>query len=417
MTSTRLTLPPRAPTTPTIRAPLASAPTAYRAEPGRRGEHLASMRLERERCYDLAVAQAGARPVLVPKPSASNVKQLVTVYSDWAKAHYVKAGRPTGTGPTNVRAVKLLVESGAGEIPIDRFGPLMLIAYQQWLVAKRDRPLVRNTINQYVQTVVGMFQWAVSRELVSANVWASLKAVPPLRKGRAPSPGLDAPIEGRRVHAVPAEVLEATRKRVSVIIRDMIDVQALTAMRPAEICAMRLVDLHQGEHEAVAYYRVTADTNKTDHHDIQRVVALGPKSLEILAPYIARAVKLRADRSYLFRPLDAVKAALIDKHARRVVPIGYGNAPGTNRVSHPKWTPGERYTVGSYRRAISRGCTRAKVEKWSPNQLRHNGASAIANSTSLEVACEQLGHRSIKTTMIYVEPDRSRLIKWAREHA
>lgn len=414
MTSTRLTLPPR---TPVARPTMQSAPTAYRADPVRRGEHLAAIRLERERCYDLAVAQAGASPVLVAKPSARNVNELVTAYSEWARAHYVKAGRPTGTGPTNIRAVKLLVESGAGEIPIDRFGPLMLIAYQQWLVAKSDRPLVRNTINQYVQTVVGMFQWAVSRELVSASVWASLKAVPPLRKGRAPSPGLDAPVEGRRVHAVPAEVLEATRKRVSVIIRDMIDVQAMTAMRPAEICAMRLVDLHQGENESIAYYRVTSDANKVDHHDIQRVVALGPRTLEILAPYIARATKLRADRSYLFRPVDAVKAALVDKHARRVVPIGYGNSPGTNRVEHPKWTPGERYTVSSYRRAISRGCTRAKVTKWSPNQLRHNGASAIANATSLEVACEQLGHKSIKTTMIYVEPDRSRLIKWAKEHA
>ena len=406
--ASRLNLPPRS---------TLSTPVPYRQEPLRSGEHLAQARLDRERCYDLAVAHAGASPVLIPKPSARVVRELVSAYSDWARAHYVKGGRPTGTGPTNVRAVKLLVESGAGEIPIDRFGPLMLIAYQQWLVAKTDRPLVRNTINQYVQTVVGMFQWAVSRELVSASVWAALKAVPPLRKGRAPTPGLDAPIEGRRVHAVPAEDLEATRKRVSSIIRDMIDVQAMTAMRPAEICALRLVDLHQGENESIAYYRVTADANKVDHHDIQRVIALGPRTLEILAPYIARAAKLRADRSYLFRPMDAVKAALVDKHARRVVPLGYGNAPGTNRVEHPKWTPGERYTVDSYRRAISRGCTRAKVPKWSPNQLRHNGASAIANATSLEVACEQLGHRSIKTTMIYVEPDRSRLIKWAREHA
>jgi integrase len=85
------------------------------------------------------------------------------------------------------------------------------------------------------------------------------------------------------------------------------------------------------------------------------------------------------------------------------------------RRRKPRKTPGERYTVDSYRRAIEYGIKAANgepgrgenqaVPHWHPHQLRHNAATRLRREFGLDVARAVLGHSSPVVTEVYAELD------------
>ena len=77
--------------------------------------------------------------------------------------------------------------------------------------------------------------------------------------------------------------------------------------------------------------------------------------------------------------------------------------------------PAERYKVESYRVAIRRGCKMAGVEVWTPNQLRHTGATEIRKKYGLEAAQVICGHERADVTQVYAERDRELAERVARE--
>ena len=94
---------------------------------------------------------------------------------------------------------------------------------------------------------------------------------------------------------------------------------------------------------------------------------------------------------------------------------GSANRPGTNRKRKPKRTPGEQYTIGSYRRAIHRACGKAGIDRWSPNRLRHSAGTEIRKRYGLEAAQVILGHASADVTQIYAERDLAKAVEIMRE--
>jgi integrase len=64
-----------------------------------------------------------------------------------------------------------------------------------------------------------------------------------------------------------------------------------------------------------------------------------------------------------------------------------------------------RYNKNSYYRAIARGCDRAGVPRWHPNQLRHLAATRLRKEFGLDVARAVLGHSSPAVTEVYAELD------------
>jgi site-specific recombinase XerD len=68
-----------------------------------------------------------------------------------------------------------------------------------------------------------------------------------------------------------------------------------------------------------------------------------------------------------------------------------------------------------YRKAITRACKKAGVEKWTPNQLRHAGATEIRSKFGLEYAQASLGHSNINTTEIYAKVSYEKAEQVARE--
>ena len=81
----------------------------------------------------------------------------------------------------------------------------------------------------------------------------------------------------------------------------------------------------------------------------------------------------------------------------------------------PRKSPGERYTVDSYRRAIEYGIKWANQEPdrdsnraiahWHPHQLRHNAATRLRREFGLDVTRAVLGHSSPIVTEVYAELD------------
>jgi integrase len=73
------------------------------------------------------------------------------------------------------------------------------------------------------------------------------------------------------------------------------------------------------------------------------------------------------------------------------------------------------YTTDSYAKAIVAACSKAGINPWAPNRLRHNAATEIRKHAGVEIARTVLGHASMATTEIYAERDLEKAIAAMRE--
>jgi integrase len=225
---------------------------------------------------------------------------------------------------------------------------------------------------------------------VPAEVYHALATVEGLKKNRSDAR------ESSRVQPVPDATIQATLHHLPSVVADMVRFQRLTGCRPGEVCALRPIDVDRSAD--VWVYRPA--THKTQHHGKNRLVFIGPKAQEILRPYL-----LRESEHYCFSPRDTQRKLLEDRRANRKTRLSCGNKPGSNRVRRPRRSPQERYTNDSYRRAVHRAATKAKIDRWSPNQLRHSAGTDIRRQFGLEAAQVFLGHASADITQVYAERD------------
>ena len=84
------------------------------------------------------------------------------------------------------------------------------------------------------------------------------------------------------------------------------------------------------------------------------------------------------------------------------------------KFARPKKTPGNFYTISSYRRAVERACKKADVENWSPNQLRHSAGTKVRREFGIEAASVLLGHATTNSTEIYAEKNQQLAANIAR---
>ncbi|MCC7086333.1 MAG: site-specific integrase [Pirellulales bacterium] len=349
------------------------------------------------------------------------VVELLAAYLHFANRYYRTGNRPTTeihAIRSAMRGVKLLY----GRKPCSEFGPIALQAVMQRM---SDDGLARTTINQHSSRIKRMFRWGVSQELIPAPVYQALASVNGLRKGRS---------EARETNPVlPVDdiTIDATLPHLPDVIADMIRLQRLTGMRPAELCQLRPIDLHRSAD--VWIYKPSK--HKTAHQGKERVVFIGPQAQDILLRYLARD-----PQAHCFRPCDSEAKRRAAVHAARKTPLSCGTKPGQRRKARPKRAPGDCYSVASYRRAIARACDvafphpellalkdsqlsdkqRAELRqwqddhRWAPNQLRHTAATDIRRQFGLEAAQITLGHSQANTTQIYAERDMQKGIEVAR---
>lgn len=314
-----------------------------------------------------------------------SIGELVLLYDAHVADYYQKNGKPTSEIHIIKSALGPLVAGYARSLVID-FGPRDLKAVREKYV---ERGYSRGTVNAYARRIVSLFKWAVSEEYCPPDVHAALRSIAGLRAGRTKAP------ERPPVRPVPEEDINAVLPRLNRQVKAMIMLQALTGMRPGEVCSMRPADVNRDGD--VWEYR--PGSHKLEHHGKSRVIFLGPKAQRVLEGWLDN----RPAEAHCFSPAEAEQERLAMLHEQRKTPMSCGNSPGTNRVENPQRSPGEHYETASYGRVIARACQDAKIDVWSPNRLRHSRATDLRRMYGIEAAGVVLGHSKISTTEFYAE--------------
>jgi integrase len=302
---------------------------------------------------------------------ATTVGDVAAAWLEHADGYYRKNGARTSEYACFKAACDFL-KPFAGELALD-FGPRKLKKVQDAMVAAR---LARTTINRQTSRIKQVFRWAVSEELIPADTLAALESVSGLRKGRT------AAVETEPVGPVSIEHVEAIQSHVSRPVWGLIQFQLLTGCRPGEALNLRWCDIdRRGE-----VWQYHPREHKTEHHERDRVICIGPDAQALLAQY------QEEESEFVFSP----------QSVREVVP------DGTRQ-------PGRRYDRSAYRNAVVRACRRAGIPEWTPNQLRHTAATQLRSRFGLEVARTVLGHSTVRMTEVYAEQDLEQARKAIRQ--
>lgn len=346
--------------------------------------------------YDRLIALWLANGRSIPAPESDlTVVELLAAFRRWAVGHYRKNGRQTrslGNVDDALKPLRLLY----GRELVREFGPLKLQAIQRILIAgysdakgKPVKPASRGVINKRIGIIKQAFRWAVSQEMAPPGLAHALECVRGLQAGRTDAR------EPEPVGPVGDATVAATLAHLPPVVADMVRVQRLTGCRPGEVCGMRPTDLDlSGE---IWVYRPA--THKTEHHGRQRTIFIGPQAQGILKPYL---VDRRPD-ACLFTPKDSEQRRHRTMRANRQTPVQPSQQQ--RRKRNPKRTPTDAYDKNSFRTAIARACTKAGVDTWAPNRLRHTAATEIRKKFGLEAAQVVLGHSAAHVTQIYAERD------------
>lgn len=286
-------------------------------------------------------------------------------------------GKPTHELDSIKRAIQTMLHALGTELAADiaprhfkAMRKLFIDGYKHPIFGKR-RSNTRKSTNQNFCRCRAVFHWAAEEGLIPPSVYHGLALIRGLRPGDA---GLE---ENPDVSPVPEDDLAKTLPMLGPIIRQMVDVQLLSACRPGEVC--RLCPCEIGRTGDVWTWKPRR--HKTAWRGHSKTIMLGPGAQAVLLPFLDRA----PDKP-CFSPREALLAIGRDWRLR------------TDCMA-----PTERYYVSSYDQAIRRACTRAGVPRWSANQLRHNAATRIEEEFGLEVARIVLGHRHLQTTKIYAQ--------------
>ncbi len=326
-----------------------------------------------------------------------SLDELILVYWRHARAYYRKHGKVTREAELIVEVTTLLGQVH-GDDDIEAFGPVDLDNFRDGLITDKDWS--RKHLNKQVTRVIGMFKWGAKKEICSAAVHAQLAVLGGLKKGRTTAR------ETTGVTSVEDPRIEQTLPFLPPIVADMVRFQRLTGSRPGEVCSLRPCDLDRSGDVWV----YSPDEHKTEHHEKDRSVFIGPKAQRVLTPYL-----LRPAECHCFSPAESVARARRRQREGRATPASCGNRPGSNRVPSPTRVAGDRYQVASYRLAVRRACGKAYVAVWSPNQLRHTAATEIRKRYGLEAAQVICGHESADVTQVYAERDNQLAARVALE--
>ncbi len=355
-----------------------------------------------ERYNRLVAELCSSSPTLPVQPGAElTITEVISRYWKHCQGYYVlKDGQPSGW-LDHIQLVLRLLRETYGRTQAGEFGPKRFKAFRQTLVGAGHS---RKYINKLAAIVLRMFKWAASEELLPNSVHLDLRSVEGLKMGRCAAP------ERPPVLPVDDTVVDATLTALPAVIADMVALQRLTGMRPAEVCILRPCDVNR--EESVWTFRPAA--HKTEHFGRERIVYVGPQGQQILARYL-----LRESTAYCFSPSDSEQkrhAEMRERRKSRVQPSQLNR-----RKKAPKRQPKTRYSADSYRRAIHRavdkinaerteaaekkGAKPELLEKWAPNRLRHNAGTKVRRQFGLEAAQVCLGHASADVTQVYAERD------------
>jgi integrase len=389
--------------------------------------------------YDRVIAEwlsAGRRwPPRAAEASGDglSINELILAYWPHVEEYYRHPDSTPTSEANNIKLALRRLRALYGHTPAAAFDSLALDALRQHMI---DERLARTRINRDIDRIKRLFRWGASKKLVPVDAWQSLLTLENLHAGRS------AAKEMPKVMPVAEEVVLATLPFARPQVRAMALLQLHSGMRPGEVTIMRTMDLETSGERWV--YRPgseqgAAGKHKTAHRGHQRTIYLGPKAQEVLRPWL----RLKLDE-YLFQPRESRAAFDVERRARRKSKVPPSQAQRKPKAN-PRKTPGLRYTVAVYDRAIAKAvlaanaarlCERCKeasrdnaenwqpcdaclenqLPHWHPHQLRHTCATEIRRTEGLDAAKAVLGHRSTTITELYAEVDGTKAAEVMARH-
>ena len=351
-------------------------------------------------------------------PAILTIGELTMRYQVHANGYYQKDGQPTSEAETIKRSLVFLNRRYCEE-PANSFTSKKLEVVRESIA---DDPVVkvrkvkkkngktetsqfvvqknkaRSTAISYTAKIKQMFKWAVHEELVEPGVYERLRALPPLKKGRTKAR------ETQKVRPVSEEHIQAVLRILPPVVADMVRVQRLVGCRPQDVVNMCPADITKGEPGEPWLYR--PESHKTDHHDQELVLPIGPKAQAILEKY------------WPAKPTDVFFSPKVTVQMRNDARRGTGKhaevvAKRPRKVATRP--PGDRYDSATYRRAVNRACELVGIPIWSPNRLRHSRLTEVRAKHGAEAARTLVGHKNLSTTEIYAEQDLRKAIEVAKE--
>lgn len=343
-------------------------------------------------------AAAPGKPVLIAHLMAAFLTAHQSVFSEKEFAHFRHAFR-------ELRQLH-------AHTPVEKFGPRSLKLVREAMI---EADLSRNVINKRIGRIKRLIKWGCSEELVPASVFHALQSVDGLRRGQSKAR------EREPVAPAPLEHIEALLQFLSPPLAAMVQVQYLAAMRPSEVCMMRVGDIDTSSE--VWLYR--PQSHKGTWREKDRIIAFGPKAVAVLKPFMDKP-----QNAYLFSSAESATWYQEQKHkqyeGKRKTPKYPSEArneakrKAKRHARKLKRQPGECYDKCSYNRALKYAFGRAAkagmpIPEFFPYQLRHARATHIRATHGLEVSQLLLGHARCDVTQVYAQRDFSRLIEVAKE--
>ena len=315
------------------------------------------------------------------------VRHVAAIYEQHAKQIY------DATSKDLARISKLCTEiiEHYGDLLIDKFGPRALKEQRErWIAAGNSR----RYCNRLTNGVIRMVKHAVAEELASPDTWQRLRSLEPLRAGQTTAK------EREPIKPVPINQVRATAQFLSPTLKAMLRIHIATGMRPSELCRMRPVDIDRtGD---VWMYR--PPKHKTASRGKARAIPIVGDAQDALVDYLNRAPD-----SYCFSPAESMAWLRAKQRSERA---GYGSY--RKRKSNPAKQPGDCYDSHSYRQSIQRAAKVAKVDSWTPYQLRHLAGTIVRDALGPEAAQALLGHANIQMTEHYAKVTERKAIEAAR---
>lgn len=250
----------------------------------------------------------------------------------------------------------------------------------------------RRHVNRAVGRVKRLVKWAVRSDLVPPQCLHSVLAVEPLRPGQR---GVQ---ETPKRRPATEEDVAAVCAHLTAPVAAMVRLCWLTGMRPGEVRRLTAAELDRSD-PGVWVYRPAR--HKTAWAGAGRCVAIGPRGIELLRPWLARA-----GEGPVFSPrsLVAEHQAAVAKRAAGAVLTEAEAWACSWFVRLPRWQAaraGAAYTDNGFEASVRTAAKKAGRKWFSCYCTRHGFRMAVGRTAGDEAARAVLGQKHISSTAHY----------------
>lgn len=317
---------------------------------------------ESKKKYAELVHQLSAASGAEPSLQNPSVSQLIEQWKRHAEVFYGNGSRE----PKCFEAALIVVDRIFGSFPAKEIDVKCLKIVRAAMISgswmteveklKRRQTGARfdwskNYTNHQVARIKTVWRWAEGEGIVPRGSWDHLRTLRGLNRAQARDTKPRQPATWEMIE----KILPVLPPAVSA----MIQFQWWTGCRPSEVVLMRADEVDRSG--PIWFFR--PEEHKTKWRGQDRAVAIGTEGQKILGPFLDTT------------PKDGF-----------VFVTGWERKP---------------YTATSYGRAISRGCDRAKAERFTAYQIRHAFKLRVTRTLGLDAARASMGQTSLGATNGY----------------